>query len=93
MSLATSQDLIALMDGQDFADNVTLSDGCEIVGFFHHGYSESLEMNGRRPMIIAVNESVDNVIEGDAVEVRSLDYIVQAIEPGDRMTRLILGTP
>lgn len=93
MTIETAADLDAMMDVNDFADTVTLADGSTFLAFFHYGFAESLEINGRRPILLAISAAVSAVAVGASVTVAATTYTVQAIEQGDRTSRLFLEKP
>jgi len=90
MPIETATDLAAMMDATAFADTVTLADGDTFLGYFHQGYSESLDIPGRRPALLCISADVVAVSVGSTLEVESLTFTVQHIEQGDRTTKLFL---
>jgi hypothetical protein len=90
VSIETTIDLEAMMDEHDFADTVTLSDGCTFLAHFHQGYSESLDINGRRPALLCITAQIVAVSVGSLLSVNTLNFSVGAIEPGDRTSILLL---
>ncbi|WP_299077926.1 hypothetical protein [uncultured Paraglaciecola sp.] len=90
MAIETPADLASMMDDQDFADTVTLSDGCTFLAQFYQGYSESLDINGRRPALLCITAQVSGVSVGTLLTVKEQNYAVGAIEQGDRTSRLFL---
>lgn len=92
MLIETATDLAAMMDLNEFADTVTQADGSTFKAYFHHSYSESLDIPGRRPVLLAIRDDVSAVSIGDQLDVETYYFTVQHIEQGDRVTRLFLET-
>lgn len=93
MPIETATDLAAMMDLNEFAELVTLADTSTFKAYFHYGYAESLGIDGRRPILLAISADVVAVVVGAAVTVGGVAYTVQGIEPGDRTSRLFLEKP
>lgn len=89
MPLQTATDLAALMDSND-ADLVTLADGSTLNGHLTQGYSESLDIPGRRPILVAITSQVSGVSIGDTVDIEDYLFTVQHIEQTDTLSRLFL---
>jgi len=90
MPIETAIDLASMMDTRDFGDTVTLADGCTFAAHFYRGYSESLDIPGRRPALQCISAQVVGVSVGDSLEVEDLPFTVGYIEQGDRLSTLFL---
>ncbi len=94
MPIETPADRRAMMDVNDFDDTVELADGCTFTAYFHQGYSESLDIPGRRPALLALGVDVvaAAVVVGTSITVAEYDFTVQHIEQGDKFSKLFLET-
>ena len=90
MTLITATDLAGMIDTRD-ADTFVRADGSTFLGHLTQGYAESLDLPGRRPVVLALNSAVDDVVAvGDTLDLYSYAWTVQHIEQGQHLSRLFL---
>ena len=70
----------------------TLGSGGEFYGSFSREYLETEEIAGARSVFLAAKADVENVVEGDSIEIDDETYFIRVIEPSGRgISALLLG--
>lgn len=76
--------------GGNGAEAATIGGGT-VYGFLSHGYIETLDVAGTRPIFACAAADVAGAAEGDAVTIDGTGYTVAVIQPaGNGITRLVL---
>ena len=68
----------------------TRDDGLAIVGVLARPFEQSLDINGRRTIIRALNVDVVDVVVGDQLSVDGSVYAVREVERGLMLSTLVL---